>query len=299
MDPFSITAGALGITTFATNSISQLHNFVCGLTEAEDVVQDIVSDLEGIQRTLAALEQLAVSDEASFIAAREDLIRAGVVEAVNRCGDACNDFSSNLKKWTKHSSTLKLSLRDRFSVGVWNRERIRTFKTHLQSCEATVQFAATSSQLIIQLRSEKVSEVDRENLKQQLQALESKIQDHLDLTRKLQHETQERKRELQEDLEDEDDEGAQRLLAIKEVERQCRLLEANQISCGVVFSQARSKRSGQEIGKVITLDESRAMVGLPEAVVGKINQRIEEVRTEKGSHAIVGVFGGNVSMKDL
>lgn len=144
-----------------------------------------------------------------------------------------------------------------------------------------------------------MSEVDRENLKQQLQALESKIQDHLDLTRKLQYDTQERKRELQEDLEDEDDEGAQRLLAIKEVETQCRLLEANQISCGVVFSQARSKRSGQEIGKVITLDESRAMVGLPEAVVGKINQRIEEVRTEKGSHAIVGVFGGNVSMKDL
>lgn len=150
-----------------------------------------------------------------------------------------------------------------------------------------------------QIRSEKTSEVDREILKRQLQTLETKIQEHLDLTKKQHDEAQGRKQELQEEPEEEEDGGAQRTLAIKETEEQSRLLEANQVSCGVVFSQVRSQRSGQEIGKVITSDDSKALVGLPESVVDKINQRIGEVRTERGSAAVVGVFSGNISMKDL
>lgn len=151
---------------------------------------------------------------------------------------------------------------------------------------------------MVQLRSDRTSEADRENLKKQLQALETKIQEHLDLTKKQQDEAHDRKQELQEEPEDEEDGGAQRTLAIKEVEERAHLLEADQISCGVVFSQVRSKRTGQEIGKVITSDNSKALVGLPESVVGKINQRIREVITQKGSTAVVGVFGSNVSMKD-
>ena len=147
MDPFSITAGAIGITGFATTSIMQLHSLIDGLTEAKDVVTDVASSLANIQRPLAALEQLSISSGETSIAAKEDLKKAGVAEAVNRCGDACEEFSKNLKKWTTHSSTAKLSLRDRLSVGVWNKEKIRTFRTYLQSCEATVQFAVMSTQL--------------------------------------------------------------------------------------------------------------------------------------------------------
>ena len=147
MDPFSITAGAIGITGFATTSIVQLHSLVGGLSEAQDLVADIASSLANIERPLAALEELSIPDESTSIAAKEDLRKAGVAEAVNKCGSACNEFSKNLAKWTKHSSTARLSLRDRMSVGVWNREKIRTLKMQLQSCEATVQFAVTSTQL--------------------------------------------------------------------------------------------------------------------------------------------------------
>jgi hypothetical protein len=57
MDPFSITLGALGITEFAISSIVQLRDFINGLAEAEAVVQDIASNLEAVQRPLAALEE--------------------------------------------------------------------------------------------------------------------------------------------------------------------------------------------------------------------------------------------------
>ncbi|KNG45791.1 cytochrome p450 [Stemphylium lycopersici] len=299
MDPFSITAGAIGITGSATTSIVQLHNLIGGLSEAQDLVTDIASSLTNINRPLAALKQLSISDESTSVAAKEDLRKAGVAEAVNKCGNACNEFSKNLTKWTKHSSTAKLSLRDRLSVGVWNREKIRTLNMQLQSCEATVQFAITSTQLMVQLRSEKTSDTDRENVKRQLQSLERKIQEHLDLTKLQQDQALERKRALEEEPEDEEDGGAQRTLAIKEVEQQSRLLEADQVSCGVVFSQVRSKRSGQEISNIITLGNSKALIGLPESVVGKINQRITDVRTEGGSVAIVGIYGANISLKDL
>jgi hypothetical protein len=152
---------------------------------------------------------------------------------------------------------------------------------------------------MVQLRSEKTTETEREKVKGQLRALETKIQEHLDLTQRQQDQVQERTRALEDEVEDEEDGGAQRTLAIKEIEQQSRLLEADQVSCGVVFSQVRSKRSGQEISNVITLDNSKALVGLPESVVGKINQRIVDVRTEGDSVAVVGVYSGNINLKDL
>ena len=56
MDPFSITVGhgALGITEFALTNIDKLCNFINGLAEAEEVVQDIASNLETIQLPLVA-----------------------------------------------------------------------------------------------------------------------------------------------------------------------------------------------------------------------------------------------------
>jgi uncharacterized protein YPO0396 len=103
--------------------------------------------LEGVQRPLAALEELTISDPTTYATAKADLEKTGVVEAVNNCGQACANFTDNLKRWTKHSSGTKISLRDRFSVGVWNKEKIRTFRMQVQSCQATVQFAITSTQL--------------------------------------------------------------------------------------------------------------------------------------------------------
>jgi hypothetical protein len=103
-----------------------------------------------IQRPLAALGELEIPNSATYAAAKKDLEKTGVAEAVNKCGEACADFNEKLNKWTKHSSNTKLSLRDRLSVGVWNKEKIRTFRTRVQSCQAIVQFSVESTQLYVQ-----------------------------------------------------------------------------------------------------------------------------------------------------
>ncbi|RWA05544.1 hypothetical protein EKO27_g9559 [Xylaria grammica] len=249
MDPFSTTVGALDITEFA------------------EVLQDIASTLEGVQQPLASVGELSLSEEAI-----RDLKNTGVVEAVNKCGDACAEFNKSLKKWTKHSSATKLSLRDRLSV---------------QSCQPNVQFAVTGTQLIVQLRSK----TDRKDLEEQLLDLQTKIEKHPVLVNDQHLEAQRRKEELQQSSEDEeDDDDAQRTLAIEEVEEQSRLLEDEQVSSGVILSQIQAERTGQKIGDVITSGNSTAWVGMPACVVGRITQQIGNVETTEGSIDRVGVF---------
>jgi hypothetical protein len=96
--------------------------------------------------------------------------------------------------------------------------------------------------------------------------------------------------ELQENPEDENDDGTQPTLALKEVEKQSFQPEADQVSRGAMFSQVKSIRSIQDIGYVFASDDSRVLVGLPESFVGKINQPVEDLRAEKSSVAVVGVF---------
>jgi hypothetical protein len=147
MDPFSITAGSIGITGFATASFHQLHTIISGFAEAHEEVRDIKTCLENIQHPLSVLSHISASQQAITSAARDDLKNSGVAEAVNSCGDACAKFSRELERWTKHSATNKMSFRDRFLVGVWHKEKIRTLRTQLQSCSETLQLAVSSIQL--------------------------------------------------------------------------------------------------------------------------------------------------------
>lgn len=120
MDPFSITVGALGITSFALSSIAQLHTLITSVAEAQAVVGDIAANLTNIQRTLSALGELSIADNATSEEVKNVLKKTGMVAAVNECGKACDSFGKSLRKWTKHSTTDHVSLRDRISVGVWN-----------------------------------------------------------------------------------------------------------------------------------------------------------------------------------
>lgn len=147
MEPLSITAGTIGITTFAITSIRSLHDLIESLTEAKEVVQDISTSLKDTLGVVNALQELQLPDANILAAAKRDLERAGVGDAVERCGTVCNAFKGKLEKWTKHSSPQKWSLRDRLTVGLWNKERIQTLRISVQSCQSTVQFAVQTTQL--------------------------------------------------------------------------------------------------------------------------------------------------------
>jgi hypothetical protein len=147
MDPLSITAATIGITAFAITSIKQLHDIINDVAEVKEVIHDVSTSLTAISIPLDSLRELHLPNSSISAAVRADLEKVGVAGAVNKCGDLCDDFAKRLKKWTKHSSGAKLSLRDRLTVGLWNKEKIRTLRISVQSCQSSVQFAVQTTQL--------------------------------------------------------------------------------------------------------------------------------------------------------
>jgi hypothetical protein len=106
--------------------------------------------------------------------------------------------------------------------------------------------------LIRQLRSEHASNTNREEVKKQLQILETAIQKHLDIAKTEQDGAQKRKEDLQAEPEDEEDDGAQRNLAIMEVEEQSRLLEADQVSSKDVSSMLKATLEKDYSGSTVS-----------------------------------------------
>lgn len=146
-DPFSITAGVIGVSGAALSSISSLRRTISALQNAPKEVEDIQSSLKITQDTLASLESLRISDGTLSSRVKLNLEQAAVGKTVNKCGEACGQFSKDLLKWTSRSSDSQMSARDRFSVGLWHRAKIERYKTQIQSCQSAVVFATTSAQL--------------------------------------------------------------------------------------------------------------------------------------------------------
>jgi transposase-like protein len=143
----------------------------------------------------------------------------------------------------------------------------------------------------IQLRSAALSESDREATRLQLDAVKAKVQEHLDFMKDQFKNTSDRIAELENSY-DGSDEAVE---AVDEVKKRAEIIQANQISCGVIYTQAESSTSGIDIGEVMTTDDSSAYIGLPPSVVGKVNLRVKQVTTQRGSTSHVGVFGGNMN----
>jgi acetoin utilization deacetylase AcuC-like enzyme len=144
----------------------------------------------------------------------------------------------------------------------------------------------------MQLRSTTLSEASREAIRLQLDAIKAKIQEHLSLMNEHFESTSRRIEELENSY-DGSDEADQ---AMDEAKKRAETIQASQVSCGVVFAQAESSRSGIDIGQVLTTDDSFAYVALPSSVVGKVNLRVGIVTTQRGSTSHVGAVADDLKL---
>jgi hypothetical protein len=148
MDPFSISIAAVGISGTAITSVSALRKTIAAVKDAHEDINDIRAQLDKIRSPLDALQALVTDTDAEMSATfKQALLKTGMANAVNDCGKACEAFDKRLQKWTRHSREDKLSLRDKMLVGIWNKERVRTFRTRVETCQRTVHFAISSTQL--------------------------------------------------------------------------------------------------------------------------------------------------------
>lgn len=148
MDPFSISMAAVGITGTAISGMNTLRGTFTGLRDVQEDLDAMRLQLENTRQPLDTLQSLVLSpDEAYNATSKEILAKTGMADAVNDCGKACEDFNKRLQKWTRHSTEDELSLRDKMSIGLWNKERVRTFRTRIETCQRTVHLAISSTQL--------------------------------------------------------------------------------------------------------------------------------------------------------
>lgn len=126
-----------------------------------------------------------------------------------------------------------------------------------------------------------------------MQLLGKRIEEHVELVKTREAEVQIR---MQDRKLDDDGDDANVTQAIMEIKKQQTVLEKDKIVSGRIYAQVKSKRTGQKIGDVITSSNSKAWVGMPKSIVGKINQTIGDVKTNGGSVAYVGVMNDDMKM---
>ena len=146
MDPLSITMAAIGITDAAVTGLSALRSKIHDLQDAPEDVSNVRTRLEEVQSSLQALKSVTVADQATQTTCTEVLRTTGVATAVNDCGRACEAFNKKLQSWTKHSTEDRMSFRDRVSIAR-NKAKIGTLLTRVETCQKTVHFAVSSTQL--------------------------------------------------------------------------------------------------------------------------------------------------------
>lgn len=139
MDPLSITASVVGITTAALQSVQFLVRTIDGVKGAPEIIEGVTADLRAIQPVLQSLLQ-TTQDYSSQLVLSEQ-----IKHAVENCERACRTFQSQVEQWMENSNADRMFWVDRWKVGLFGLERIKTFRAQLNDCKGTLSVALSTA----------------------------------------------------------------------------------------------------------------------------------------------------------
>ncbi|KAH6629676.1 hypothetical protein C7974DRAFT_394979, partial [Boeremia exigua] len=148
MEGVSITASVLSITTAAVQSVQFLVKTIDNIKDAPETIGAVSTDLRILQPVLHDLGK-AAQDDASQIVLSEP-----VKHAVENCARACQTFRLQIESWTKHSTQDKMFWVDRWKIGLFGLERIKTFRGQLGDCKGTLSMALATVGVFTATRQE-------------------------------------------------------------------------------------------------------------------------------------------------
>ncbi|KAH7010789.1 uncharacterized protein B0I36DRAFT_257120 [Microdochium trichocladiopsis] len=97
-DPFSITAGVIGIVAPALHTTRLLLNDLRKISEAPSVVSALCEDVSFVEGTL---ESLAAVSEQQWRALGVVVAKQSE-HAIAACTTSCAEFRTDLQRWTRH-----------------------------------------------------------------------------------------------------------------------------------------------------------------------------------------------------
>jgi hypothetical protein len=113
------------------------------IKEAPDTIKGVSTDLRVIQPVLQSLVR-TVQDSPSEIVLSEQ-----IKHAVVNCERACGTFLLQVEHWMEHSTEDKMFWMDRWEVGLFGLERIKTFRGQLSDCKGTLSVALSTATMYL------------------------------------------------------------------------------------------------------------------------------------------------------
>jgi hypothetical protein len=148
-DPLSVTAGVVGITTFALQSVQQLTAFIESIRDAPEIITGIKEDLKAVESVLGSLGR-ALQNKDLPAEIQESLDQnANIKVAVENCSKECARFRATLGHWMRHSTETKTFWWDRVRAGYFGEKSTEAFLRRLGASKATVSVALNSAILYV------------------------------------------------------------------------------------------------------------------------------------------------------
>jgi len=292
-DGLSVAASVLGITSAALQSVQYLSRTIDNIKGVPDVIKTIKVDLNAVEPVLRQLDS-ALQGNASQI-----LLAGEINSAVENCSRACTAFETQLGRWMRYSTEEKTFWVDRWRVGLFGQERIRTFKGQLNDCKGTLSVALNTAGVLTMTRQgclmeemkdmvlRQNEEMLQQNITQadsQRTAIESSLRqfsasDSTQLSEELERNKQELLRELQ-----------QQKISNDTLKKMC-----EEALSGTVY-----ERTGQKIRGVKATNNSSAWAGFynTSKEESNIDQDISDITADNQSIAAAGVFR-DIDFKDF
>ncbi len=143
MAELGAAASVVGIATAALQSVQLLCTTIDNVKSAPNTIRNIKVDLQLVEPVLHNLDAACRSDDTQIV------LRPEVRSAVENCGRACKEFGVLIGHWMRHSSEDKTFWVDRWRVGIFGQERIKTFKGQLNDCKSTLSVALSTATMYV------------------------------------------------------------------------------------------------------------------------------------------------------
>lgn len=124
LDPLSITAGVVGITTFTMDSLQSLGTYTRDIKKAPSNVRKLISDLDGVESAVSSLNKAFGNKPDSTSPFKKIAADVRLAEMVDNTEASCKIFQASLEKWTKHTTPTHTSKRDRIRIAFETGNRV-------------------------------------------------------------------------------------------------------------------------------------------------------------------------------
>ncbi|RKK65943.1 hypothetical protein BFJ69_g15844 [Fusarium oxysporum] len=154
MDPFSITAGVVGVAVPALQCAQQLRNTIQAIADAPSEIASLGQELLTIEQAITSVQK--VSDQ-QWQSLGESVVlqsKAGM----NLCRKSCSKFKAAIEHWTRHSEDGQLAWRDRTAIGLFRQDQIKSTSSQLQNCKGTLTSVVSIANLHSSLQQASANE---------------------------------------------------------------------------------------------------------------------------------------------